>query len=230
MHAPDDDEETFALLLKLKELRCARLHALIDLKEARLREARLREARLKSLAPATETAVAVDAPADALPAPSPVPLRRKSSSLVNVEVPGPNANPLGKLQPLGRKEYRPAATTRFGARSHFPAAGARHGLLPSGLPTALVQRWHAGAVSGDLALREVLDAVCRARSGRDASPEERELSTMTHAFSADGVFALGGALGGLVGGLPLARGVGGGEAVSDLAPLSELLYAPRSLT
>ena len=101
-------------------------------------------------------------------------LRRMSSSLVNVEVAGQNTRPLGRLQPEGRTHYRPAPSTRFGARSHFPGADRlRGGLLPSGIPTALVQRWHAGSISGDLALREILDAVCRVRSGRDASPEER---------------------------------------------------------
>jgi hypothetical protein len=97
-----------------------------------------------------------------------------SSSLVNVEVAGQNTRPLGRLQPEGRTHYRPAPSTRFGARSHFPGADRlRGGLLPSGIPTSLVQRWHAGSISGDLALREILDAVCRVRSGRDASPEER---------------------------------------------------------
>jgi hypothetical protein len=58
-----------------------------------------------------------------------------------------------------------------------------------------VQRWHAGSISGDLALREILDAVCRVRSGRDASPEERELAAMTQSFTADGMLSLGGPLG-----------------------------------
>ena len=47
----DEDTETMELLLQLKELRCARLEALISLKEARLKEAKLREARLRSLTP-----------------------------------------------------------------------------------------------------------------------------------------------------------------------------------
>ena len=35
----DDDPQTLELILQLKELRCARLQALINLKEARLKEA-----------------------------------------------------------------------------------------------------------------------------------------------------------------------------------------------
>ena len=235
----DEDTETMELLLQLKELRCARLEALISLKEARLKEAKLREARLRSLTPSPShspspplDAATGGAGEETREAPSPPPvLRRKSSSLVNVETPGPNANPLGKLQPLGRREYRPSASARFTARSPFPASGTkqpRAGLLLSGLPADLVQRWHAGSLSGDLALREILDAVCRARSGTDASPQERELSAMTQAFSADGSLALGGPLGGLVGGLPLAK-LGIADASADLSPLRAVLNQPPEI-
>ena len=43
--------------------------------------------------------------------------------------------------------------------------------------------------------RTRIDAVCRARSGKEATPEERELCAMTHDFSADLGLALGGPLG-----------------------------------
>ncbi|KOO34048.1 hypothetical protein Ctob_012522 [Chrysochromulina tobinii] len=222
------DEETYNLLLQLKELRCARLQAMIALKEARLEEAKLREARLRSPSSPSRhdeaDASAGDA-ADEHPTEPPM-LRRMSSSLVNVEVAGQNTRPLGRLQPEGRTHYRPAPSTRFGARSHFPGADRlRGGLLPSGIPTSLVQRWHAGSISGDLALREILDAVCRVRSGRDASPEERELAAMTQSFTADGMLSLGGPLGALVGGLPDAKLITavGQASSSNLAPLHALL-------
>ena len=152
--------------------------ALISLKEARIEEAKLREARAREGSPVSPATADLSPHGAARPSP---PLRRQSSSMVNVETAGPNTNPLGKLQPEGRREYRPAASTRFGARSQFRSGAnrSRCGLLPSGLPTPLVERWHAGSLSGELALREILDAVCRARSGRDATPEERELSSMT---------------------------------------------------
>ena len=38
-----EDDETLSLLLQLKELRCARLQALITLKQAKLEEAKERE-------------------------------------------------------------------------------------------------------------------------------------------------------------------------------------------
>ena len=144
---------------------------------------------------------------------------------MNIEVPGPNTAPLGCLQPNGRREYLPSASTRFGARSYLESAtdSSRRGLIASGLPASLVARWHAGSISGELALREILDAVCRARSGRDASSEERELSSMTQVFSADGSLALGGPLGGLVGGLPAPLLHDGGNSAANLAPLRALL-------
>ena len=233
---------------------------MINLKEARLQEAKAREAKLKSpttspsggfkpeaascTSPTSPTQSSSSSPPPPLQPPPP-PLRRMSSSLVNVEVAEMNTAPLGKLQPLGRKEYRPCAVSRYSARSSFAAVSSaaaaaaasvcdpsspRGSLLPSGVPTKLVERWHAGALSGDLALREVLDAVCRARSGKDATPEERELEAMTHDFSADLSLALGGPLGGLVGGLPLAR-LDGADAASrsraaDLSPLRALLCQP----
>ena len=172
---------------------------MIALKEARLEEAKLREARLRSPSSPSRHDEADASAGDAADEHPTEPLmlrRRMSSSLVNVEVAGQNTRPLGKLQPEGRTHYRPAPSTRFGARSHFPGADRlRGGLLPSGIPTSLVQRWHAGSISGDLALREILDAVCRVRSGRDASPEERELAAMTQSFTADGMLSLGGPLG-----------------------------------
>merc|ERR1740138_591383 len=97
----EDDAETMELLLQLKELRCARLQALISLKEARLKEARLAEARLKT-SPGAPTSPE-EKKENAAPASV---LRRNVSSLVNVETVGQNTNPLGKLQPLGRREFR----------------------------------------------------------------------------------------------------------------------------
>lgn len=198
-----------------------------------MRETRLRANSLSPTKPEDEAAAegedgkasaASSAPAEDKPTPPPV-LRRESSSLANVEVAGQNTRPLGSLQPSGRKQYRPAASTRFGARSHFPSGADRRGsgLLPSGLPTSLVQRWHAGSMSGDLALREILDTVCRTRSGRDATPEERELASMTQAYTADGSLALGGILGGLVGGLPEPKLAAGHASSANLAPLHALL-------
>ena len=206
--------------------------ALISLKEARLEEAKLREARLLDPTPPSASG---DAEPDregvggshsaGAAQPTPSVLRRRSSSLVNIEVPGPNTAPLGCLQPNGRREYLPSASTRFGARSYLESAtdSSRRGLIASGLPASLVARWHAGSISGELALREILDAVCRARSGRDASSEERELSSMTQVFSADGSLALGGPLGGLVGGLPAPLLHDGGNSAANLAPLRALL-------
>ena len=123
---------------------------MIALKEARLEEAKLREARLRSPSSPSRhdeaDASAGDA-ADEHPTEPPM-LRRMSSSLVNVEVAGQNTRPLGRLQPEGRTHYRPAPSTRFGARSHFPGADRlRGGLLPSGIPTSLVQWWHAGSIT-----------------------------------------------------------------------------------
>ena len=248
--------QTLELLLQLKELRCARLQALINLKEARLKEAKAREATLKSPTTSPTNQAKQSSPsfsggspssATAGSPPPPPPLRRMSTSIVNVEAAELNTAPLGKLQPLGRKEYRPSAATRFGSQTTFAnsasavaaAAAAmaslsnpdapRGALLPAGVPSKVVERWHAGAISGDLALREVLDAVCRARSGKEATPEERELSAMTHDFSADLSLSLGGPLGGLVGGLPLARldaASASRSRAADLSPLRALLCQP----
>lgn len=159
-------------------------------------------------------------PAAAAASASPPPLApRRSFSLIKVAVVPPNTAPLGKLQPSGRRVYRACASGRFGPRSHFVKDAARGGLFCSGLPTELVERWHAGCISGDLALREVLDAVCRATK-TSAAPEEREFCSMTGAYSADGGLALGGLLGGLVGGLPSPLlPPGSSHSSADVAPL-----------
>jgi len=121
---------------------------------------------------------------------------RRSSSLVTVEAREPNRHPLGQLQLGGRREYdslrsscvggsfsyqsqaarrstgggpRAVAALGLGAGAGLPAA--RGSLAASALPPSVVRAWQAGELSADLALRELLDAVCRAA----ASGESRQV-------------------------------------------------------
>ncbi|KAL1507881.1 hypothetical protein AB1Y20_007488 [Prymnesium parvum] len=199
-------------LLELKEDRCRRLQALIDLKEARLKSLR--------------------SPAPAAPPPageSPPFLQRQSSSLVAVDPVGRNSAPLGKLQPLGRRDYLPTSLS-FGAMGEPPVLRGRAPLQRTGLPREPVRRWHAGQLSADLTMREILDAVCRCSSS-SASGEERELYTMTQLYTANGSASLGGTLGGLSGGLPAERPHASGDSTidkgaHDLCPLRHVLSQP----
>jgi hypothetical protein len=154
------------------------------------------------------------------------PLVRRSSSLVKVEAREPNRKPLGQLQLGGRREYDGARSScGGGALSESPRRASRGGsesrvpLTPSALPAAVVAAWQAGGLSPDLALRQMLDRVCRLA----ASGEHRELSAISAHLDAH--LALGGALGGLAGGLP-ACATGGADGAAALQPLRAMLHTP----
>lgn len=206
-------------LLELKEDRCRRLQALIALKEARLAQLR----GFSGVGPQ------VDEVAPEASVPTPPALRRDSSSLVVLGETARNSAPLGKLQPGGRREYLPI--TLVSSSSAPPRRQCRSALQRSGLPHDVVSLWHSGQLSADLAMREIMDAVCRC-SPSSAAPEERELHTMTQLYTANGAASLGGALGGIVGGLPAERpevGVNGEKSVGkadDLCPLRHVLGLP----
>ena len=216
----EEADDYLEKLLELKEDRCRRLQDLIALKEARL-------AQLRGAA-ASPTPEAPPTPPPPSPPPPPPAVRRNSFSMVPVNETTRNSAPLGKLQPGGRREYLPMTL------SPAPSVTSRRGraaLQPSGLPREVVRRWQSGAISPDLAMREILDAVCRCSSS-SAAPEERELSTMTQLYTTNGAASLGGALGGIVGGLPAERAevsAAGGRAegkAEDLCPLRHVLGLP----
>ena len=222
----DEPDEYLEKLLELKEDRCRRLQALISLKEARL--AQLRGSPAPS--PLAEEAVQKEPSEEGFAgAPAPAPLLSKNSSIVLVSETARNSAPLGKLQPGGRRDYVPM--TLLSTVAAGPTRGCRTALQRSGLPRDVVRLWHGGQISADLAMRGLLDAVCRC-SPSSAAAEERELYTMTQLYTANGGASLGGTLGSLVGGLPSERAeasTSGGKAVGkedDLCPLRHVLGLP----
>ena len=196
----------------------------------------------RHLSPTADDAELDDAPEEAGLACEPPPLSnvtlfRRSSSLVTVEASEPNRKPLGQLQVGGRKEYDSSRSScaRGTFSEHQPsrrrssfglgvtiaggAQTARGTLTPSALPAAVVASWQVGELSPDLALREMLDAVCR----QAASGDNREMAAISAHLDAQ--LALGGALGGLAGGLP-ACAAGGVQGAAALQPLRAMLHMP----
>lgn len=157
-------DEYLERLLELKEDRCRRLQQLISLKEARL--AQLRSSSQSAASSMEERTEAT---------PEPPRLQRNSSSLVPMIETARNSAPLGKLQPGGRRDYAP--TTLVSTKA-TPTRSYRAALQRTGLPKEVVRLWHSGHISADLAMREILDAVCRC-SPSSASPEVHALRSTT---------------------------------------------------
>lgn len=124
------------------------------------------------------------------------PLNRNGSSVVIFEGARRNTNPLGSLQTGGRREY----DFEGSVRADPPGTQRATGLARTGVSRLPIVRWYHGELSGELALREVLDAVesCVGAEHR----ERRELVDAVRLYGQTEDI-LGGPVGAAVGGVPL---------------------------
>ena len=127
---------------------------------------------------------------------APPPFNRNGSSVVVFEGARRNANPLGALQTGGRKTY----DFEGSVRADPPSTQRATGLSRTGVSRLPIVRWYHGELSGELALREVLDAVEAC-----VGAEYRERRELVDAVRLYGQIedVLGGPVGAAVGGVPL---------------------------